>query len=182
MIVGELQIAAGTKLDLAIDFAPYLDSIGATLSSAVWATISGLTNLGDSVAGSVARVRYTSVNVGAVYLPNVAASLSTGDVSIMAIRLEIVQRIVHGDLVTLIIGATTTLAANDWSNALDGDTIANRSWASSGAGLTITSGGTTATPKVTAVAAGTWYATEHIVMTSGQEDERSRPIVVRGLT
>ena len=39
-----------------------------------------------------------------------------------------------------------------------------------------------ATPKVTAAATGTWYATEHVTTASGQEDERSIAIVVRGLT
>ena len=100
---------------------------------------------------------------------------------IAAFRLEIVTRIIVQDL-TMAVGAVKILDELPWTPYLDGDTIASRSWSSSGAALTITSGGTTATPKVTAVSAGTWYATEHIVTTSGQEDERSIAIVVRGLT
>ena len=178
IIVGDAQQVAGAKLDYAIDFAPVLGA--ATLSSAAWATISGLTNLGDSTAGTAALVRYTSATAGAVYLANVAATLSTGEIVIAAIRLEIVTRIIVQDL-ALAVGAITILDALPWTDYLDGDTIASRSWAASGAGLTLTSGGTTATPKITAVSAGTWYATEHIITASGQEDERSIAIVVRGL-
>lgn len=179
ILVGDAQQLAGAKLDYAVDFAAVLGA--ATLASANWATISGLTNLGDSIAGSEALVRYTSATAGATYLANVAATLSTGEIVIAAFRLEIVTRIIVQDL-AMAVGAVKVLDALPWTDYLDGDTIASRSWAASGAGLTITSGGTTATPKVTAVSAGTWYATEHIVTTSGQEDERSIAIVVRGLT
>ena len=179
ILVGDAQQVAGAKLDYAVDFADVLGA--ATLSSAAWATISGLTNLGDSTAGATALVRYTSATVGAIYLANVAATLSTGEIVIAAFRLEIVTRIIVQDL-TMAVGAVKILDELPWTPYLDGDTIASRSWSSSGAGLTITSGGTTATPKVTAVSAGTWYATEHIVTTSGQEDERSIAIVMRGLT
>ena len=63
ILVGDAQQVAGAKLDYAVDFADVLGA--ATLSSAAWATISGLTNLGDSTAGATALVRYTSATVGA---------------------------------------------------------------------------------------------------------------------
>ena len=179
IIVGEAQMVAGAKLDFTIDWSERLG--GDTLANGSWATISGLTRISSSISGDETQVRYTSANVGAVYLPNVTATFGGGDTPIAAFRLEIVSRIVAQDL-ALATGAVITLDALPWTPYLDGDTIASRSWSSSGAGLTITSGGTTATPKVTAVSAGTWYATEHIVTTSGQEDERSIAIVVRGLT
>ena len=180
IVVGEAQIISGAKLDFSIEWADALG--GRSLSSASWATISGLTLVGaSSISGTRTIARYTSTNVGSVYTPNVTAVLSTTEELLAGFRLQVISRIVVQDLARAV-GAITILDALPWTDYLDGDTIASRSWAASGAGLTITSGGTTATPKITAVSAGTWYATEHIITTSGQEDERSIAIVVRGLT
>lgn len=177
IVVGEAQIVSGAKLDFAIDWADFLGA--RTLSSALWATISGLTQVSASVSGSRTQVRYTSTNVGTVYTPNVTAVLSTTEELIAGFRLQIVPRIVVQDLARAV-GAKFTVDALPWADYLGGDTISSRSW-SVGSGLSILSGGTTATPKLHATTAGVWYATEHIVTASGQEDERSIAVAVRSL-
>ncbi|OQA23293.1 MAG: hypothetical protein BWY63_00332 [Chloroflexi bacterium ADurb.Bin360] len=178
IILGEAQIVSGAKLDFAIDWA---DVLGArTISSATWATISGLTASGTSISGAntITNVRLTSSTLG-VYHPNVTAVLSTAEELLAGFRLQVVTRIVVQDLARAV-GAKFTVEALPWSDYLDGDAINSRSW-SVGAGLTIASGGTTATPTLHATAAGVWYATEHIITTAGQEDERSIAVAVRAL-
>lgn len=178
IIVGEAQIVSGAKLDFAIDWAAALGA--RTISSAAWATISGLTLVGaSSISGARTLARYTSTNVGAVYVPNVTATLNTTEELIAGFRLQVVSRIVVQDIARAV-GAKFTVDALPWSDYLSGDTIATRSWAV-GTGLAILSGGTTATPRLQATAAGAWYATEHIITASGQEDERSIAIAVRAL-
>ncbi len=178
IIVGEAQIVSGAKLDFSIDWADFLGA--RTLSSASWATISGLTLVGaSSISGTRTIARYTSTNVGSVYTPNVTAVLSTTEELLAGFRLQVVSRIVVQDLARAV-GAKFTVEALPWSDYLDGDTISSRSW-SVGSGLSILSGGTTATPKLEATAAGVWYATEHIITASGQEDERSIAVAVRAL-
>ena len=179
-ILGERQIVSGAKLDFAVELTDFLGV--RTISSAVWATISGLTLVGaSSISGNTRAIaRYTSTNVGAVYLPNFTAVLNTGDEVIFGFRLQVVARIVLDIILSRVVGEKFTLGATDWSPYLDGDTISSRSW-SVDSGLTILSGGTTATPKIEATAAGVWYATEHIITASGQEDERSIAVAVRSL-
>ncbi len=178
IIVGEAQIVSGAKLDFSIEWADALG--GRSLSSASWATISGLTLVGaSSISGTRTIARYTSTNVGSVYTPNVTAVLSTTEELLAGFRLQVVSRIVVQDLARAV-GAKFTVEALPWSDYLDGDTISSRSW-SVGSGLSILSGGTTATPKLEATAAGVWYATEHIITASGQEDERSIAVAVRAL-
>lgn len=178
IIVGEAQMVSGAKLDFSIDWA---DALGArSLSSATWATISGLTLVGaSSISGTRTIARYTSTNIGSVYHPNVTAVLSTAEELLAGFRLQVVTRIVVQDLARAV-GAKFTVEALPWSDYLDGDTISSRSW-SVGSGLSILSGGTTATPRLQATAAGVWYATEHIITASGQEDERSIAVAVRSL-
>ena len=178
IVVGEAQIISGAKLDFSIEWADALG--GRSLSSASWATISGLTLVGaSSISGTRTIARYTSTNVGSVYTPNVTAVLSTTEELLAGFRLQVVGRIVVQDLARAV-GAKFTVDALPWSDYLDGDTISSRSW-SVGSGLSILSGGTTATPKLHATAAGVWYATEHIITASGQEDERSIAVAVRAL-
>lgn len=180
ILVGEAQMVSGAKLDFAIDWSAFLGA--RTISSATWATISGLTQVGASSISSGntrTNVRYTSTSVGSVYVPNVTAVLSTGDKALAGIRLQIVTRIVVQDLARAV-GAEFTIDALPWTDYIGSDTIASRSWAV-GSGLTVLSGGTTATPKIQATAAGVWYATEHIITSSGQEDERSIAVAVRAL-
>lgn len=178
IVVGEAQIISGAKLDFSIEWADALG--GRSLSSASWATISGLTLVGaSSISGTRTIARYTSTNVGSVYTPNVTAVLSTTEELLAGFRLQVVSRIVVQDLARAV-GAKFTVEALPWSDYLDGDTISSRSW-SVGSGLSILSGGTTATPKLEATAAGVWYATEHIITASGQEDERSIAVAVRAL-
>lgn len=176
IIVGEAQIVSGAKLDFSIDWADFLGA--RALSSASWATISGLTVSADSIATTRTIVRLTSSTLG-VYLPNVTAVLDTAEELLAGFRLQVVSRIVVQDLARAV-GAKFTVDALPWTEYLDGDTIASRSW-SVGSGLSILSGGTTATPKLQATAAGVWYATEHIITASGQEDERSIAVAVRSL-
>lgn len=170
---------SGAKLDFSIDWSAALGA--RTISSATWATISGLTVVGvPTVTGGVrTNVRYTSTSVGSVYTPNVTAVLSTTEELLAGFRLQIVSRIVVQDL-SRAVGAKFSVDALPWSDYLSGDTIASRSW-TVGAGLSILSGGTTATPRLQATAAGVWYATEHIITASGQEDERSIAVAVRSL-
>ena len=176
IIVGEAQMVSGAKLDFAIDWA---DALGArALSSASWATISGLTVSADSIATTRTIVRLTSSTLG-VYLPHVTAVLDTTEELLAGFRLQVVSRIVVQDLARAV-GAKFTVEALPWSDYLDGDTISSRSW-SVDSGLSIASGGTTATPTIEATAAGVWYATEHIITASGQEDERSIAVAVRAL-
>ena len=176
IIVGEAQMVSGAKLDFAIDWA---DVLGArTISSAAWATISGLTVSASSVSGTETIVRLTSSTLG-VYHPNVTAVLSTAEELLAGFRLQVVSRIVVQDLARAV-GAKFTVDALPWADYLDGDAISSRSW-SVGSGLSILSGGMTATPKLHATAAGVWYATEHIITASGQEDERSIAVAVRSL-
>lgn len=176
IIVGEAQMVSGAKLDFAIDWA---DALGArTISSAAWATISGLTVSASSVSGTETIARITSSTLG-VYHPNVTAVLSTAEELLAGFRLQVVSRIVVQDLARAV-GAKFTIDALPWSEYLDGDTISSRSW-SVDSGLSILSGGTTATPKLQSTAAGVWYATEHIITASGQEDERSIAVAVRAL-
>ncbi len=177
IIVGEAQIVSGAKLDFAIEWA---DVLGArSLNTANWATISGLTLVGaSSIATTRTIVRLTSSTLG-VYLPNVTAVLDTTEELLAGFRLQVVSRIVVQDLARAV-GAKFTVEALPWSDYLDGDAISSRSW-SVGSGLSILSGGTTATPKLHATAAGVWYATEHIITASGQEDERSIAVAVRAL-
>mgnify|MGYP000999393477 FL=1 len=178
IVVGEAQIISGAKLDFSIEWADALG--GRSLSSASWATISGLTLVGaSSISGTRTIARYTSTNVGSVYTPNVTAVLSTTEELLAGFRLQVVGRIVVQDLARAV-GAKFTVDALPWSEYLDGDTISSRSW-SVGSGLSILSGGTTATPTIEATAAGVWYATEHIITASGQEDERSIAVAVRAL-
>ena len=178
IIVGEAQIVSGAKLDFSIDWADFLGA--RTLSGATsWATISGLTLVGaSSISGTRTIVRLTSSTLG-VYLPHVTAVLDTTEELLAGFRLQVVSRIVVQDLARAV-GAKFTVEALPWSDYLDGDTISSRSW-SVGSGLSILSGGTTATPKLHATAAGVWYATEHIITASGQEDERSIAVAVRAL-
>ena len=176
IIVGEAQMVSGAKLDFAIDWA---DALGArALSSASWATISGLTVSADSIATTRTIVRLTSSTLG-VYLPNVTAVLDTTEELLAGFRLQVVSRIVVQDLARAV-GAKFTVDALPWAEYLDGDTISSRTW-SGGSGLSILAGGTTAPPKLHATAAGVWYATEHIITASGQEDERSIAVAVRSL-
>lgn len=177
ILVGEAQMVSGAKLDFSIDWASVLGA--RTISSATWAVISGLTQVSASVSGSRTQVRYTSTNVGTVYTPNVTAVLSTTEELIAGFRLQIVSRIVVQDLARAV-GAKFTVDALPWADYLGSDTISSRSWAV-GSGLSILSGGTTATPRLHATTAGVWYATEHIVTASGQEDERSIAVAVRSL-
>lgn len=177
IVTGEAQMVAGAKLDFAIEWADMLRS--RTLSLASWATIAGLTTVSSSISGTQTVARLTSANVGAVYTPNVTATLSSGEKDTRGIRLQIVARIVVQDLARAV-GAEFTVDALPWSDYLAGDAIASRSW-SVGSGLTILSGGTTATPRIQATTAGRWYATEHIVTASAQEDERSILVVVRSV-
>ena len=147
IVVGEAQIISGAKLDFSIEWADALG--GRSLSSASWATISGLTLVGaSSISGTRTIARYTSTNVGSVYTPNVTAVLSTTEELLAGFRLQVVSRIVVQDLARAV-GAKFTVDALPWSDYLDGDTISSRSW-SVGSGLSILSGGTTATPTIEA--------------------------------
>lgn len=179
IIVGEAQIVSGAKLDFAIDLADFLGV--RSISSATWATISGLTQVGaSSISGTQTIARYTSTSVGSVYTPNVTAVLNTGDEAIFGFRLQVVSRIVVPAILSRAVGAKFTIDELPWDDYILGDSIASRSW-SVGSGLSILSGGTTATPTLHATAAGVWYATEHIITASGQEDELAIPIAVRAL-
>ncbi len=174
-MIFDAAMVLGAKLDFTIDWGAWLD--GRTISSASWAAVSGLTKNSDTVNGDETRVRYTPSAVG-VYLPSVTVTLNTTEEEVRGLRLHVLTRIVVQDLAKAI-GAKFVIDALPWTDYLDGDTISTRSW-SVGAGLSILSGGTTATPKLQATAAGVWYATEHIVTASGQEDERAVVVTVRG--
>ena len=88
-------MVSGAKLDFAIDWA---DVLGArTISSAAWATISGLTVSASSISGTETIARLTSSTLG-VYLPNVTAVLSTAEELLAGFRLQVVSRIVVQDL------------------------------------------------------------------------------------
>ena len=176
IILAEYQMVSGEKLDFAVDFATFLGA--RTISSTAWAAISGLTQTAATPTTTQAGVRITSTTLG-TYLPNVTAVLSTAEEEIRAFRLDVVARIVVQDI-SKAVGAKFKPDALDWTDELGSDTISSRAW-SVGAGLSILSGGTTATPMLQATAAGLWYATEHLVCTSGQEHERAIAVSVRGL-
>lgn len=179
LIVGDAAMVAAAKLDFRIDWASQLGA--ATIASASWPVISGLTQVSASNTTTTATVRYTGGTVDTRYQPRCHIVRSDSLEDERAFNLTIVPRIVVLEF-ELPLTAIRTVGPIDWTTYLAGDTITLHAWSVSPAsGLSIVGLNTGATVKLSATAEGVYYVTDHITTSSGQEDERSIQIVVKAL-
>jgi hypothetical protein len=175
-LAGEITKVPTAVVDIGMDVAALL---GASVIDALNVTASGVAVDDSDFDGAdvFARISGGTADV----LTHVAFQVTRADALIFTryIAVKVVARLVV---------ATTQkapadiiqLPATDWSEVLASDTIASRSW--SGGGLTIASGGTTATPTLSGGVAGQDYdATETITTAGGQTDARVHVIQVRTL-
>lgn len=176
LIVGNAAMVAAAKLDFSLDWATQLG--GDTIASASWPAVSGLTQLAASATTTTTTVRYTGGTLGTRYQPRCHIVRTSGQEDERAFELTIVERIVVLEL-ELAYGAIRTIGPIDWTAYLGGDAISSHAWTVSG--LTIVGSSTSATVRVSASASGVYYATDHIVTASGQEDERSILLAVQAL-
>lgn len=176
LIVGNAAMVAAAKLDFALDWAAQLG--GDPIASASWPAVSGLTQIAASNTTTTTTVRYTGGAAGTRYQPRCHIVRSSGQEDERAFELSIVERIVVLEL-ELAYGAIRDIGPIDWTAYLGGDAISTHAWTATG--LTIVGSTTGATVRVSATASGVFYATDHSVTASGQEDERSILLAVQAL-
>jgi hypothetical protein len=163
-------------LDYRIDWTAAL--AGATISSVAW-DVDGLTNVAASNTTTTATVRISGGSAGGVHFVICTITASDGRELAVVFRLGIVSRIVVQEVVKAP-GEVLTLGPIDWTDVLNGDTIASRAWTATG--LTTVGGTTGSTLKVDAGTAGVdYYAIETITTTAGQVDARAIVVWVREL-
>lgn len=179
LIVGDTAMVAAAKLDFQINWASQLGA--ATIASASWPAISGLTQISATSTTTTTTVRYGGGTVGTRYQPRVHIIRSDGLEDERAFNLTIVPQIVVLEF-ELPLSAIRTVGPISWTSYLNGDAISLHAWSVSPAsGLTVVGSATGATVKLSATAEGVYYVTDHITTTSGQEDERSIQVVVKAL-
>lgn len=148
-----------------------------TITGVTWTIPAGITKVSESLTTTQTNVRLSGGTIGQSYDCKVLITRSpSGQKDPRVIRITIVQYIVLKKY-TLRPGAELDYQPDWLSSYAQGDTISSHSW--SAGGLTIIGASNAAAVRLSGSNAGLFYATDHIVMTSGQEDDRSLMIRVR---
>jgi hypothetical protein len=176
LLTGELTKVPTAVLDISVDVSALL---GVSTIASISVSSAGVTVASSSYLGATVSARISGGAADTITSIAFQVTRADGLVFTRYVAVKVVARLVV---------ATTQKAPNDiiqlpatdWSEVLGSDTIASRSW--SGGGLTIASGGTTATPTLSGGVAGQDYdATETITTAGGQTDARVHVIQVRTL-
>jgi len=172
----EVKVASAI-LDYQLNWAAWLTAQSNDTISAVDWVVTGATEGTNSNTTTTATVRISAGTAGTLATAKCTITTAAGLIDVRSIELSIVASL-EATQVVKAPGATMAIPAPTWSD-LGGDTISTYSW-SAAAGLTIASGGSTATVKVSGGTAGVDYAlTCAIVSSSGQEDSRVITVQVR---
>ncbi len=165
---------ASAILDYQINWATWLGTD--TISTADW-VVTGATEGTNGTTTTTATVRVSAGTAGSTATLKCTITTAAGLIEVRSIELAIVASI-QATQVLKAPGATMAIPAPTWSD-IGGDTISTYTW-SAGTGLTIASGGSTATVKVSGGTAGSDYALTCAIVTSGgQEDSRVITVQVR---
>lgn len=169
----EVKVAASI-LDYQLDWSAWLD--GDTISASSW-TVTGATKANESNTTTTSTVRISAGSAGSTATAACTITTTGGLVEVRSIELRIVASL-EARQIGKAPGATMAIPAPVWDD-LGGDPIASYSW-SAAAGLTIASGGSTATVMISGGTAESDYAlTCAIITVGGQEDSRVITVRVR---
>lgn len=168
----EVKVQAAI-LDYRLDWSAWLG--GDTISTASW-TVTGATKVTENSTTTTATVRISGGTPGVAATAKCTITTAAGLVEVRSIELAIVARL-EAKQIAKAPGATMAIPAPTWD--VGSDSISSYAW-SVASGLTIASGGSTATVKISGGTVGADYAlTCHIVTSGGQEDERVISVQVR---
>lgn len=162
------------KLDYGVAWAGNI--ISDAITAVTWTIPAGITKVSESFTAIQTSVRLSGGTIGQSYDCNVHITRTSGQEDERTITITIVQYIVLRKF-TLRPGAKLDYTPDWVSLYIQDDTISSHSW--SAAGLTIVGATNSATVRLLSGAEGTFYVTDHIIMASGQEDDRSLLIAVR---
>lgn len=167
---------AGATLDLQFDWADYLGND--TIDSVAW-SVSGVTAGATSDTDTTATQRISGGSAGTAATVKCTITTAAGYVYARTVTITVVTAIVAREIVKAP-GETIAVPAPTWSD-LGSDTAASYSWAAA-TGLTIASGGSSATVVISGGTAGMDYAlTCTMTTTAGQIDARVDTVQVREL-
>jgi hypothetical protein len=169
----EVKVAASV-LDYRFDWSAWLGSD--TIDTAAWAVTSA-TKDSENATTTTSTVRVSGGTAGTSATLKNTITTAAGLLEVRSIELQIVASIIAREVVKAP-GATKAIPAPTWSD-LGGDPISTYTW-SAASGLTIGSGGSTATVVVSGGTAGVDYALTCAIETAGgQEDSRVILVQVR---
>jgi hypothetical protein len=161
-------------LDFQIDWSAWLGAD--TIDTAAW-VVTGATEGANTTTTTTTTVRVSGGTPGTPATLQCTITTDAGLIEVRSIKVEILASM-EAKRILKAPGATMAIPAPTWSD-LGGDTIDTYTW-SAQAGLTIASGGSTATVIVSGGTAGVDYSlTCAIVTASGQEDARVITVQVR---
>jgi hypothetical protein len=161
-------------LDWRLNWATWLGTD--TISSASW-TVTGATKDSESTTTTTSTVRVSGGSAGTPATAKCTIITTAGLTDVRSIELDIVASL-EATIVQKAPGATLAVPAPTWSD-LGSDTISSYAWGVS-SGLTIASGGSTATVKISGGTAGVDYTLTCAIITSGaQQDSRVITVQVR---
>lgn len=166
----------GATLDYRLDWSAYL---GADMISSVAWTVSGATAGAASNTTTTATQRISGGSAGTTATARCAITTAAGVVDARTINIDIVASLVAREVLKSP-AATIPIPAPTWTD-LGSDPISTYAW-SAASGLTIASGGSSATVVVSGGTAGQDYDLTCTVTTSaGQVDARVIRVQVRAL-
>jgi hypothetical protein len=169
----EVKVQAAV-LDYRLDWSAWLGTD--TIASSTW-TVTGATKNTENNTTTTSTVRVSAGSAGTPATALCTITTTAGYIEVRSIELQIVSALVAREVLKAP-GATMAIPAPTWSD-LGSDTISTYTW-SAAAGLTIASGGSTATVVVSGGTAGVDYAlTITITTTGGQTDARVITVQVR---
>ena len=166
----------GATLDVRFDWSALLGSD--TIASVAW-SVSGVTAGATSNTTTTATQRISGGSAGTTATVECTITTAASYVYVRTVAITVVTAIVAREIVKAP-GETIAVPAPTWSD-LGSDTAASYSWAAA-TGLTIASGGSSATVVISGGTAGMDYAlTCTMTTTAGQIDARVVTIQVRDL-
>lgn len=169
----EIKVQASI-LDWRLDWSTWLGSD--TISTSSW-TVTGATKDSENTTTTTSTVRVSGGSAGTPATAKCTITTAGGLTEVRSIELAIVASL-EARTVQKAPGSTMAVPAPTWSD-LGGDSISTYTWSAS-AGLTIASGGSTATVLISGGTAGVDYTLTCAIITSGaQQDSRTILVQVR---
>jgi hypothetical protein len=161
-------------LDWRLDWSSWLGSD--TISASSW-TVTGATKDSENNTTTTSTVRISAGTAGVAATAECTITTTAGLVEVRTIELAIVSSL-EARAIQKAPGATMAIPAPTWSD-LGSDPISTYTWSAS-SGLTIASGGSTATVSISGGTAGVDYTLTCAIATSGgQADSRTINVQVR---
>lgn len=149
---------------------------GDTIASATWTVPAGLTKDGESFTTNQSNVRLRGGTIDTSYNCKCHIATAGGRENERIVTIKVAQYIVVGE-VTKRPGAIIDYSLDWLTRYIQSDSIVSHSW--SAPGLSIVGASNLVTVRLSGSTIGAFYATDHVVMLSGQEDDRSILVVVR---